>query len=171
MNFGTVWFPSKEVQDIADSYRKRYDPHYNLIAPHITVREAENWDEARLSQALAHLEQVTEKLAPFSICFNRFSSFQPQSPVIYLALDETQEMNRLYGQVCAGVLAEPNKAAYTFTPHLTVGQQMGPDELNDVLASLKNIKIHLACKVERLDLLQQAENGVWSVYQTFLLRG
>ena len=30
MKYGIVAFPSKKVQDFANSYRKRYDPHYAL---------------------------------------------------------------------------------------------------------------------------------------------
>ena len=43
MYFGIATFPEKEVQDIANSYRKRYDPHYSLIPPHITLKEKFEW--------------------------------------------------------------------------------------------------------------------------------
>ena len=39
MKFGVVIFPSKKLQDLANSYRKRYDPHYSLITPHLTLKE------------------------------------------------------------------------------------------------------------------------------------
>ena len=38
MKFGVVIFPSKKLQDLANSYRKRYDPHYSLITPHLTLK-------------------------------------------------------------------------------------------------------------------------------------
>ncbi|CAM5464250.1 hypothetical protein BSAF29S_03331 [Bacillus safensis subsp. safensis] len=31
MKYGVVRFPSKKLQDIASSYRKRYDPMYDHI--------------------------------------------------------------------------------------------------------------------------------------------
>ncbi len=39
MKFGVVIFPSKKLQDLANSYRKRYDSHYALIPPHLNVKE------------------------------------------------------------------------------------------------------------------------------------
>ena len=38
MKVGVVIFPSKKLQDLANSYRKRYDPHYALIPPHLTLK-------------------------------------------------------------------------------------------------------------------------------------
>ncbi len=38
MKYGIVAFPSKQLQDFANSYRKRYDSHYTKITPHITLK-------------------------------------------------------------------------------------------------------------------------------------
>ena len=47
MKFGVVIFPSKKLQDLVNSYRKRYDPHYALISPHLTLNAFEaNEEEA-----------------------------------------------------------------------------------------------------------------------------
>ncbi|MFC5450134.1 2'-5' RNA ligase family protein [Paenibacillus aestuarii] len=170
MNCGIAIFPSKQVQDAANSYRKRYDPHYNFIQPHLTIREKEVWDEARLSVAVEHLEQVTSDFAPFEIEFNRFSSFYPVSNVIYLALADTEAMMRLHQAICSCDLEECSKP-YTYNPHLTIGQQLGSDELHDILASLKTTPVDFRTRVDRIHLLYQTDNGAWTVYQTFLLRG
>ncbi|NEW05320.1 hypothetical protein GK047_04695 [Paenibacillus sp. SYP-B3998] len=170
MNCGIAIFPSKQVQDAANSYRKRYDPHYNFIQPHLTIREAEVWDEQKLASAVDHLEQMTRAIAPFDIDFNRFSSFYPVNNVIYLALADTNAMLKLYQTLCKDELAEKDKP-YTFNPHLTIGQKLGDDELHDVLASLKTTAIDYRSRVDRIHLLYQTENGAWTVYQTFLFRG
>ena len=38
MKLGIVIFPSKMIQDKANGLRKRYDPHYALVPPHITLK-------------------------------------------------------------------------------------------------------------------------------------
>jgi 2'-5' RNA ligase len=170
MNCGIAIFPSKQVQDAANSYRKRYDPHYNFIQPHLTIREKEVWDEQQLASAVDRLEQVTRTITPFEIQFNRFSSFYPVSNVIYLALADTEAMLNLHKAICTEALTESDKT-YMYNPHLTIGQQLGDDELHDVLSNLKTTPVDFRSRVDRIHLLYQTENGAWTVYQTFLLRG
>lgn len=170
MQFGIAVFPSKETQDVANSFRKRYDPHYSLIQPHMTIREKEDWNEERLQAAVNHLEQVAVKTAPFEVHFNRFSSFYPVSNVVYMALSDITAIDQLYQAVCSGELAEP-KRQYVFTPHVTIGQGMNSDELHDVLSGLRLKPLDLTSKIDRIHLLYQTENGAWTVHQTFLLRG
>ncbi|UJF35180.1 2'-5' RNA ligase family protein [Paenibacillus hexagrammi] len=170
MYCGIAIFPSKEIQDAANSFRKRYDPHYNLIQPHLTIKEKEQWNEDQLAAAAAHLEQITKSIQPFEIHFNRFSSFYPVNNVIYLALSDTTEMIKLHNTICTDVCRESEKP-YAYNPHLTIGQELGADELHDVLSSLKNRKVNLTSKVDRVHLLFQTDNEAWTVHQTFLLRG
>ncbi|KIL41783.1 phosphoesterase [Gordoniibacillus kamchatkensis] len=170
MQFGIAVFPSKEVQDIANSFRKRYDPHYSLIQPHLTIREKDEWTDEQLERAVALLEQAAQTTAPFTIHFNRFSSFYPVANVVYMALSDTKPMQRLYEAICTGGLEEP-KRTYLFNPHLTIGQAMNSDELHDVLASVKSKKLDLTSRIDRFHLLYQTDNGAWTAHQTFLLRG
>jgi 2'-5' RNA ligase len=170
MNCGISIFPSKEVQDFANSYRKRFDPKYNMIQPHLTLREKQQWSASELASATARLERVTQNLSPFDIHFDRFSSYYPTNNVIYMALSDNEFMNDCYHAICSDELAEPRKD-YHYHPHLTIGQQMGSDELHDVLASLRKVPIDLTSHVDRIHLLYQTENEAWTVYQTFLLRG
>ena len=52
MRYGIAIFPSKEIQDEANSYRKRYDPHYPLIPPHITLKDAFEADDEMIDVCL-----------------------------------------------------------------------------------------------------------------------
>lgn len=40
MKYGIALFPSKKLQDLVNSYRKRYDTHYALVPPHVTLKTA-----------------------------------------------------------------------------------------------------------------------------------
>jgi 2'-5' RNA ligase len=170
MNCVIAIFPSKEIQDFANSYRKRFDPNYNRIAPHLTLREPEDWSESQLSSAADHLERVTSTISPFNIHFNRFSSSYPADNVIYLALSNPDPLKKVYDVICGGDLAEKSRLEH-FNPHLTIAQQLGDDELHDVLASLKKQELDLTSRIDRIHLLYQTDNQSWTVYQTFLFRG
>lgn len=169
MNVGIAIFPSKEVQDFANSYRKRYDPHYRRIQPHLTLRETESMDAGRFADASAALEAAAAEMEPFAVRFNRISSFYPTSNVIYMALEDPQPVQQCYRTICRGALQEQNRD-FLFTPHLTIGQGMGSDECQDVLASLRKVPVDFPFVVDRLHLLYQTEDDAWTVHQTFLLR-
>ncbi|GGG09916.1 2'-5' RNA ligase family protein [Paenibacillus abyssi] len=170
MNFGIVAFPSKPVQDFANSLRKRYDPHYSSIQPHMTIREGELWDETQLEHAIQHMEEITKRWAPFHVRYNRVSTFYPVNHVIYMALEDPLPMIRFQEAINSGPLSY-NRTNYVYVPHLTLGQQLSADELHDVYASLRHKALDFTNIVDRIHLLYQTENMAWTAYQSFLLRG
>ncbi|WP_068774464.1 2'-5' RNA ligase family protein [Paenibacillus sp. FJAT-26967] len=170
MLYGIAILPPNEIQQDANSYRKRFDPYYKAIQPHITVREKEDWTEEQLQAASLHLQHVTETQAPFQVNFNRFSSYYPVNNVIYMAFKETQPLVDLHDEVCTGPLEDSGKP-YNYHPHLTVGQKMGADELHDVLASLKNTPVDYSFTVDALHVLGRQENGEWTVIRSFPFKG
>ncbi|WP_235782007.1 2'-5' RNA ligase family protein [Paenibacillus senegalensis] len=169
MNYAVVIFPPKEIQDFANSYRKRYDPRYLLIPPHITIREKEEWDPGMLEKAVDHLNEAANQLTSFEAVFNRFSSFKPTNNVIYLAFKDNGPFERCREAICRDILEQNSKDQH-FTPHLTVGQQLGDDEFHDVLASVRKTEVDLSFRVDRFHLVYQTDNEAWTVYQTFLLQ-
>lgn len=170
MLYGVAVFPEKEVQDAANSWRLRHDPHYCNIPAHMTLREAENWDEAQLNQAISHLDKVSASFQPFQIIFNRVSTFFPVSNVIYYALEDPSPVEKLHQAICAGPLkAESSKVVYT--PHVTIGRNMAADELHDLYGNLRMSTIRLTSVVDRIHLLYQTDQGGWTAFQSFQLGG
>ncbi|HTG69276.1 MAG TPA: 2'-5' RNA ligase family protein [Candidatus Udaeobacter sp.] len=170
MLYGIVVFPEKHVQDNANNWRRRHDPHYSAIPAHLTIREEEEWNDDELQLAVAHLERVTSAIPAFSIYFNRVSTFYPVNHVLYLALQDTASMQKLHEDVCSGPLTIETPK-YVFTPHLTIGQQLSADELHDLYGNLRMQSIDFSSKIDRVHLLYQTDNGSWTAYQSFLLRG
>jgi 2'-5' RNA ligase len=169
MKYGIVVFPPKEVQDFANNYRKRYDPQYNLIPPHITVRSRQHFTQEQTEEIVALLEKAAQQTVPFTVHLNRFSTFYPASNVIYIAMADTSPLVKLHDLVCQGILKD--ESSYTYTPHITVGQNMGDDELHDVLASLRKKTVDFRFQIDRIHLLYQTENESWTAYQSFLFKG
>ncbi|MFX3633418.1 MAG: 2'-5' RNA ligase family protein [Candidatus Pristimantibacillus sp.] len=170
MQFGIVVYPSNEVQEYANHYRIRHDPHYSIIPPHMTVRENEELTQDQQSAAITHLESVTAAIAPFNVSYNRVSNFFPVNNVIYLALEDPTPMIVLHEAVSSGPLTIP-APNYVYTPHTTIGQQMLADELHDIYANLRMSTIQLSTRVDKVLLLNKTENGTWNEFQTFHLRG
>lgn len=167
MKFGVVIFPSKNLQDLANSYRKRYDPHYALITPHLTLKNAFEATEEEAKDYADKLRRVAASHKAFTLKTSKISSFQPVNNVIYFKVDKTDELSALHNEVNQE-FTEQN-LEYAFVPHITIGQKLSNDEHSDVFGSLRMTKINHEETVDRFHLLYQLENGSWTVYETFRL--
>ncbi|EFM12859.1 Phosphoesterase HXTX [Paenibacillus curdlanolyticus YK9] len=171
MEYGLALFPSKVIQQFANSWRKRLDPKYEHISPHMTIRESESWNTEQLTAVRAHLGQCTSQLAPVTVRINRVSTFFPASNVIYLALEKPEPVIALRHAVCTGPLALPSPTPYTFTPHITLGQNMTPDELHDAYGGLRMHTLDFPMEIRAIHLLQRTDHGIWTLYESFPLLG
>ncbi len=167
MKYGIALFPSKKLQDLANSYRKRYDTHYALVPPHLTLKTAFDADDNEITVIAKELRNVAKTLNPVHISIKKVSSFSPVNNVIYLKVEPTVELKTLHEKLHTGQLS--SKPEYAFVPHITIGQNLSDDEHSDVLGSLKMLDIHHEELIDRFHLLYQLENGSWTVYETFLL--
>ncbi|MBS4207934.1 2'-5' RNA ligase family protein [Bacillus sp. FJAT-50079] len=166
MKYGIVIFPSKKLQDLANSYRKRYDPHYALIPPHLTLKSAFDTEEEP-ETFTEILEKIAERFEPFTLTIRKVSSFAPINNTIHFKAAKTDELQGLYDefyQQLPGV--EPE---HPFVPHVTIAQKLSDDEHSDVYGSLKMLGIAHEEVVDRFHFVYQLENGSWTVYETYRL--
>ncbi|GCD83717.1 YjcG family protein [Parageobacillus thermoglucosidasius] len=169
MKYGIVLFPSKRIQDFANSYRKRYDSHYALIPPHLTLKEPFEADEQQIQEMVKELRKIAAETDVIPLTVTKFSSFYPASNVIYLKVEPNEPLQRLYERLHSGIFAaEPE---YVFVPHITIGRDLPSAEYADVYGQLRMQNVHFVETVDRFHLLYQLENGSWTVYETFHLGG
>jgi 2'-5' RNA ligase len=167
MKYGIALFPSKKLQDLVNSYRKRYDPHYALVPPHVTLKTAFEASEDELNTITEELRKTSEGSKPIKISIKKVSSFTPVNNVIYLKVEPTEELQELHEKLHTGALK--SQPEYAFVPHITIGQKLSDDEHSDVLGSIKMLDIQHEEVIDRFHLLYQLENGSWTVHETFLL--
>lgn len=167
MKYTIAVFPSREVQERANSYRMRYDSHYALIQPHIKLKWPFEASDDELPQIIEHIEKVASQTEPFTIKFHKIKTFFPTNPVIYLGIQDPSPLVSLHSRLNEGIPGKEEK--YVYVPHLTIGQDMVEDEFHDVYGRLKMIDLQLESKIDRLALLYQLGDKTWTTHQTFLL--
>ncbi|MGG3449571.1 YjcG family protein [Domibacillus aminovorans] len=167
MKYGVVIFPSKPLQDRVNGYRKRYDPHYALVSPHITLKSSFDAGVDDLASISEKLHKIAAIHQPFSYHVSKVKSFEPVSNVIYFKVDRNETLMSLYDMMHTEHF--PGEEPFPFVPHITIGQKLSDDEHSDVYGSLKMESIDLTETADRFHLLYQSENGVWTVHETFLL--
>ncbi|QPC46105.1 YjcG family protein [Mangrovibacillus cuniculi] len=169
MKYGIVMFPSKQLQDKANAFRKRYDPHYALISPHITLKGAFEATDAQLNEYNEKLREIAKTTAPLKLTIQKVSSFQPVNNVIYFKVAPTEELSTLHQTMYENIGQE--QPDYSFVPHITIGQKLSDDEHSDVYGSLRMEDVSYEETIDRFHLLYQLDNGSWTVYETFRLEG
>ncbi len=169
MNFGIAILPSQEIQQLANTYRKRYDPHYKLIPAHITLQESFSiTSDSELSSLITYLAEVAQSTSTFSLSVNKISTFYPVNNVIYFAIDENENLTKLHQKVQQGK-PNPNRP-YTFIPHITIAQKMDTDEMLDIYSGIKMSNVKGDFIVDQFHLYQQVEDKKWSIYQSYSLQ-
>ncbi|GGC74961.1 putative phosphoesterase YjcG [Thalassobacillus devorans] len=166
MKYGIAIFPPKKIQDVANSYRKRYDPHYALIPPHITLKEPFEAEDNKIKEMVPHLKEIAKETNPFDIEINKVSSFAPVTNAIYLKVEPAEVIMTINEKLEAKL---PGKSEHSYVPHITIAQKLSDDEFSDVYGSLRMGGFELKETVDRFQLLYQLENGSWTVYETFVL--
>lgn len=167
MKYGIVMFPSKKLQDLANSYRMRYDPHYALIPPHLTLKAAFELSDGEIATYSEKLNQIAKNHLPVPLKISKVSSFQPVNNTIYFKVEPTSELQNL--QKNLEELLPDAVSEYAFVPHITIGQKLSSDEHSDIYGQLRMLGIDHEEVIDRFHLLYQLDNGSWTVYETYHL--
>ena len=169
MKYGIVAFPSKKLQDLANTYRKRYDPHFALITPHMTFKDSFEASEEEIQTIVQQLNELVSKHAPLTIHASRISSFFPATNAIYFRIEPTEQLAVFHKKLQESVRI--GKEKHTFVPHITIAQKMTASEHDDIFGQLRMIGVDEKDIIDRIHLVYQLEDGSWTTYETFRLTG
>lgn len=167
MRFGVALFPSKELQDKVNSYRKRYDEKYAYIPPHITVKEQFEADEADKDQIVEYLTKVAQDHQPTEIHIKKVSSFAPTSPVIYFKVEKNETLTSIHDSLNEGDFYGTSK--HPFVPHFTIAQGTTSQEFEDTFSHLSMAGIDHRETLDKISLCYMLDNGMWHISETFRL--
>lgn len=166
MNFGIAFFPSKEIQDVANSFRKRYDPRYALIPPHITLKDSFTISTENMDEVISELRKTANETKPFSIEIKKVSSFEPVTNAIYFKIEPAPSLVELEEKLHSGKFE--NTRNHPFVPHVTLAQELTHIEFTDLLGRFNMESHQFEDIVDRFQLLYQLDNGSWTVHETFV---
>ena len=169
MKYGIVAFPSKKLQDLANTYRKRYDPHFALISPHMTLMDSFEASENEIKTVVQQLQELVSNHAPLNIHASRISSFFPATNAIYFRIEPTKQLAELHKELQETVPFGNQK--HTFVPHITIAQKMSDSEHDDIFGQLRMTGVDEKDTIDCIHLVSQSENGLWTTFETFQLTG
>ena len=114
------------------------------------------------------LWEVLKNHKPFTIHIKKVVHSYPVNNVIYMKVEPIPELEALFDEE---INSKPfgNPPEYAFVPHITIGRDLSNSEHTDVFSQLKLQRMNHPETIDRFHLLYQLDNGVWTVYETFLL--
>lgn len=169
LKYGIVAFPSKKIQDLANTYRKRYDPHYALITPHMTLKDAFDADVSQIDEISSKLQEVSTQIAPLQIHASRISSFYPTTNTVYFRVEPTPQLENMHQKLQQSLNIGAPK--HVFVPHITIAQDLSASEHDDIFSQLRMFGVDEQDTIDRIHLLYQLEDGSWTTYETYKLTG
>ena len=167
MKYGIVAFPSKKLQDLANAYRKRYDPHYALITPHMTIKDVFEANDKEIKQVADAVRKIVRNHKPFELEVTKVSTFAPITNTIFFKVTPNEEILSLHRDLNEDFLSVNSE--FSFVPHITIAQKMNSGEHDDIIGQIKMVGVDHSESIDRIHLLYQLENGSWTVYETFRL--
>ena len=163
MIYALVHYPNIDNRQI-NRFRKKYDPQFNMIAPHVTIMfpVPESVGEDNL---VYHIENVLCNWQPFSI---HLQDVQLSSDdYLYLVLQNGREaVIRLHNEIYTGVLVDFLRKDIPFIPHLTLGVLNQNSKISSLaLEEARQLRIDQRCEFEKLHLVKinnHRSKIVWS---------
>lgn len=167
MKLGIVLIPSKLFQEAVNAYRKRYDKHYALITPHITIKEKFEVDDNMLDEVKSKLEETAKEFEPVEIQVSKASSFAPTKNVIYFKVTKTDELVSLYSKFNNGDFY--GESTHPFVPHFTIAQGLSSQEFEDIYGQVRMAGIDHSETIDTIKLMKQNEDETWSEAASYTL--
>lgn len=161
-----VLLPPDEVTELADSFRKRFDPewfervppHVSLLGPFTPAEPAVQADR----ETARRLEAALADVRPFEIELVRPDVFIVPELVLFLRIEDEAPVVDLHERVVAALPEHAPK--FAFQPHLTVGRFASQEELSCAMETVKHDTAgrRLTWRVETVHLY--GENPETAVY-------
>ena len=132
-----------------DTARLGYEPSMGRMPAHITLLPPIDVDSDVLPGVIEHLSSVASRLSPFDVELHGTGTFQPVSPVVFIALSRgISSCERAEAQVRTGLLAVESR--FPYHPHVTLAHDVSDallarafDDFTDFRARFTVAQMHL----------------------------
>ncbi|WP_251519435.1 MULTISPECIES: YjcG family protein [Staphylococcus] len=168
MILGLALIPSKDFQDEVNAYRKRYDNHYAIIMPHITIKGQFEIKDSDLESVKEEIKARVEGVSAVDVHATKASTFAPITNVIYFKVAKTEALEKLFNNFNKGdFYGEPD---HPFVPHFTIAQGLTSQEFEDVYGQLKLAGIDYKETIDQLSLVYfNEEEEKWQLLENYNL--
>jgi len=163
MLYAVVHYPNTDTREI-NQLRKKYDPQFHLIEPHLTLVFP---FPAFLSDTtlIDHVESVIKDLRPFPIHLQGLH--RSLDDYLFLLVNEgSANLSALRAALYTGLLQPYGRADLEYLPHLTLGSFPGaPNICEQALEDADRLELNLRSQFDRIHIVKLDDEKtriVWS---------
>lgn len=157
-----VIFPGFEEERGIEGIRRRYDPLFGVVKPHITLVfpfESE-WTKGELH---AHISSALSSFRPFPVRMGGVSAHrQPDGNDLFLdVLEGGESIRQISRRLYEGALAKYRSARYnaSYIPHMTLGRFQDDSALESALSDIGSFPHEFTTVVRHIDVEVLGEDG------------
>ena len=159
--FGVVLLVPDVLSRATDGIRRRYDPNFSRIGPHVTVLPPRPLPLTR-REVLDAVRRAADVTRPFACSLGVIRTFDPVMPVVYASLRRGRApLRRLHARLARGRLR--GAEMFPYVPHLTLGQKLDSRRLRRAMALSERIfsSLEKSWTAERLVVVERLTEDRW----------
>lgn len=174
MSLLVVAYPELAPSDQAwiQRIRERYDPHFGLIAPHVTLVFPN--DRIDVTLLREHVRQLCQQFRAFRFVARTSmivkDHFSPQTHLFLVPDEGFSQVVRLHDALYRGPLAADLILEVPFIPHITIGAFESITEAKAQADALNRTPFALVCSITTISLIEHIGPTITTVEQ-FRLAG
>jgi 2'-5' RNA ligase len=150
-----------------DAARLGYEPSVGRMPAHITILPPFDLDSDVLPGVVDHLSVVASECAPFEVELHGTGTFQPVSPVVFIALARgISSCEQVEARVRTGVLSVESR--FPYHPHVTLAHDVSDEVLTRAFEEFTDFRA--AFTVTTMHMFRLDDDG-WHPVQAFALTG
>ncbi|MBP9797574.1 2'-5' RNA ligase family protein [Candidatus Woesebacteria bacterium] len=146
--YALVYFLNIHSTEI-DIFRKKHDPKWNVIPPHITL--VFPFSDFSEYQILEHVKKVTQDIMPFPIHLHGLQKIEDE--LIFLLVKEgNEEIMHVHVQLYSGIF-QTLEQEFVFEPHITIGELPSAD-IDSALEEAEALDLDIHATFDFLSLVK-----------------
>ena len=163
MLYAVVHYPNIDTHRI-NQFRKKYDPQFNLIEPHITLVFPFSCVSGE-SGLMHHVESVVKDARPFHIHLRGLQ--KSWDDCLFLLVQEgSPDLEKLHTELYKGLPAEYQPKNLPYVAHLTLGSFSGSGDIYvRALEEAERLELNAHCELDRIHIVEiddKKTHIVWS---------
>ena len=150
MSYAIVIYPELKDDSKIENFRKKYDPYFQLIKPHLTlVFPFPDLDREKIKN---HLSKKIGEFGEFDLRLRGLEkSFDNW---IFLTMqDGNSKIIELHDQLYTGILKKELREDIKFIPHIGLGLLEKDEEYVVAENEAKNLDLDYKCKIKSMHLI------------------
>jgi len=166
MKQAIVIFPKKNKK--VETIRKKYDPSSKKLISHITLTfPFENVNQKKLQE---HIKKSLEGIKPFEVEL-RGIRCSPKGYYMHLLVKKgKKEILKIHKRLYSDLITKWIRKDIPYIPHITLGVFKTKKEINKAIKELKNKKLEIKTKIDKIYLINLNKNSTLKSYNIFKLK-